>query len=673
MKAHYQVPHHAIGWLLLAACWAVVPLLLGGSLPLLLVVLALLVWRWQIARARLAMPGKSVRAGLLLLLTLLTLWRYHTLLGPDAGVSLLAACFVLKLLEMHQLRDAYVVLLLGYFVQAMLFLFHQELYVTLHVLAGFVLFTAALTGIQQREGRAFGHLKRAALMVAQALPLMLVIFVLVPRVAPLWGFTLHSDQARTGLSDRMSPGDISDVAQSSDPAFRVEFTGAVPPPAKRYWRALVWTHFDGKQWSREASTRWEEMESAYFPGEVKPLWLQEQERQKEGLAADYRYRVLMEPTGRRWLYALDVPFSQSPEVGMAPDFRLLSREPVTQAMAYRVESFAGLVRNPELSAQERSRNLTLPAGGNAEARAQALAWRAEAGSDGEFVTRVLHWFATEDFHYTLHPPKFEGDNGIDDFLFRDRRGFCAHYASAFAFMMRAAGIPARIVAGYQGGEVSPIGHYLQVRQYDAHAWVEVWLPGEGWVEEDPTAAVSPARIDDGLIPALGDQQKPAGAGFSQWAAGGLLARAGMLGDYVNYLWQRWVLSYDQNSQSSLFDRWFSGLTLMRALLGGALLLLALAGVQRALAWRRRRRQFTPWQWQYLRLVRALKRRGIAVTEADTPRQALIKAGLALPEKRRAFTRWLLAYEAMAYGRPHPQERKERLQQLRRCWPFGWRP
>lgn len=668
--SRYQVPHHTIGWLLLAAVWAVVPLLWGGSLPLLLVVLALLGWRWQVARGRLSMPGRWVKVLLLLLLVTLTLWHYHTLLGPDAGTSLLAACFVLKLLEMHRLRDAYVVLLLGYFVQAMLFLFRQELYVTLYVVLGFVLFTTALTGIQQREARPMTHLKRAAWMVGQAVPLMLVIFILVPRVAPLWGFTLHSDQARTGLADSMTPGDISDVAQSSDPVFRVEFTGEIPPPAQRYWRALTWSHFDGRQWSQESLAGVDEPQWIYYPGERQPAWLSTLERQREGLAPDYRYRVYMEPSGRRWLYALEVSFSSTQDVGMTPDYRLLSREPVTQPLAYQAESYAGLVKDGELSPLARRQNLSLPAGGNPEARSMALVWRAKAVSDPAYMEQVLNWFRTENFHYTLHPPKFEGVDGIDDFLFRDRRGFCAHYASAFAFLMRAAGIPARVVAGYQGGELSPLGHYLQVRQYDAHAWVEVWLEGEGWVQVDPTAAVSPARIDDGLIPALGDQTKPAGAAFGQWASGSLLARAGMLGDYVSYLWQRWVLSYDQSSQRNLFERWFSGITFMRTLLAAGLALLMLLGGLRMHGYWQRYRRTPPWQWQYQRLVRALQRRGVKVQDTDTPRQLLIKAGIALPAKRRAFTQWLLAYEALAYARGDQEQMATRLALLKQRWPFG---
>lgn len=671
MSRYYQVPHHATGWLLLGALWAVLPILWRGPVTLLIVVLLLLGWRWQIARARLSMPGRLLRLGLLLLLVLLTLWHYRTIFGPEAGVALLASTFTLKLLEMFRLRDAYVALLLGFFVLAMNFLFQQGPLITFYVLVGFVLFAAALIGINQADekGRALAHLRVSGLLVAKALPLMLVIFVVVPRVAPLWGFSLNTDQARTGLSDSMTPGSISDISQSSEPVFRVEFQGKVPPPAARYWRGLTYSDFDGESWRQahtDVSPGEEDIEYADRP--TRP-WFEQLEAQRKGLQPDYRYRVLMEPSGNRWLFALDVPFSETPRVGLARDFRLVSRDPVDQAMAYRVASYPQLKMDVALPAWLRREDLALPKGGNPEARAMAQAWRADSASDVAYIQRLLAWFHEQPFYYTLHPPKLAGDDSIDAFLFQSRRGFCAHYASAFAFLMRAAGIPARVVAGYQGGEVNPMGSYLQVRQYDAHAWVEVWLQGQGWVREDPTAAVAPERIEDGILAALDEADAPAGAGALTLWNGSLLGRIGMFGDYMTYLWQRWVVNYDQHSQSALFANWFGKINFYQLLLWATSLVLSLALLVFAwLNWQARR-QLPAWQWQYLRLRKALGRQGVEVTDGQTPKQLIIKACMALPEKRQQLLAWLAAYQSLAYAKCPPDEAEARLAQLKRRYPL----
>lgn len=671
MSRYYQVPHHATGWLLLSAVWAVLPILWRGPVSMLLVVLLLLGWRWQIARGRLAMPGRLLRFGLLLLLVLLTLWHYHTIFGPDAGVALLAATFTLKLLEMFRLRDAYVVLLLGYFVLAMVFLFEQGPLITLYVLAGFMLLTAALVGINQADdkGRALAHLRQSSLMVMKAIPLMLVIFVVVPRVAPLWGFKLDTDQAKTGLSDSMAPGDISDISQSAEPVFRVEFQGQVPPPAQRYWRGLTYSWFDGERWRQAATSDWQK-DSVQYPGRQSLPWYAALEKEKTGKTPDYRYRVLLEPTGRRWLFALDVPFSDTADVGLARDFRLVNRRPVDKAMAYRVTSYSHLTLDAHLPAELRRLDLALPPDGNPRTRSLARQWRAQSGSDADYIRRVLGWFHDQPFFYTLHPPKMPGRNSIDNFLFESRRGFCAHYASAFTFLMRAAGIPARVVAGYQGGTINPMGNYLQVRQYDAHAWVEVWLDGRGWVRQDPTAAVAPERIEDGILAALDDGDAPSGAGgIDYWATGSLLGRLGMLGDYVNYLWQRWVLNYDESSQRTLFANWFAGINFYRLLSMAVLAVLALALA--LFAWGRwqARRHLTAWQWQYLKLRRALAKRGVAVSAGQTPKQLIIQACIALPEKRQQLLAWLAAYQALAYANCPPDETSQRFKQLKRSYPF----
>lgn len=669
MSRQYQVPHHTVHLLLIAAVWAVLPTLLRGPVILLVGTLLILGWRWQIARMRLPMPGRMLRIGLLCLLTALTAWHYHTIFGPAAGVSLLAGAFALKTLEMFRLRDAYVVVLLGYFVLAMVFLFHRSLPMTLYVAVGVVLITAVLIGINQPDDSAKTrrHLKRAGVLCLQALPLLLISFVIVPRVAPIWGLSLGPDNATTGLSGSMSPGQISHLSQSSEPVFRVEFNGAIPPPWERYWRALTYSTFDGSTWSRASTPQRHNPSQVHYANQPSPRWLKIIQAKKQGKAPTYQYRVLLEPTDRHWLFSLAVGFSNTPDVGMARDFRLVSRNAVHAPMAYRVRSY-DVPRDLMLSPRQRRMNLALPSSGNPETRALVRKWRQQYPDDGQLILRIMRWFHNAPFYYTLHPDKMMGANSIDTFLFHNRRGFCEHYASAFAYIMRLAGIPARIVAGYQGGEINPMGNYLQVRKYDAHAWVEVWLQGKGWVREDPTAAVAPSRIESGLLSALSENDEPAGAHLLQWN-GGLIGRLSMVSNYVTFVWQRWVLSYDQDSQQALFTRWFSGMTLMKVLAAVAIVLLLLAGA--VIGWTRwqYRKTYTDWQWQYRRVYKALAKRGVDVNKHQSPKQLMTQAVIAFPEKRRDFSRWLAAYQALAYRPCTKAETKKRLKRLKDSYPL----
>lgn len=666
----WQVPHHAIGWLLLGAVWAVMPTLLRGPTSLLVLTLALLAWRWRLVRGRLTMPPLPVRIGLLLLVVLLTLWHFHTIFGPAAGVALLTTAFVLKTLEMFRLRDAYVVLLLGYFVLAMVFLFQKGIFITLYVAAGMLLLSAALIGINRSHGNAspWQHLRLALVMLLQALPVMLVIFVLVPRVAPLWSFGLDTRQAKTGLAGSMSPGSISDLSRSSEPVFRVEFDGPVPPPAKRYWRGLTYSVFDGETWRQAPEARRERL--TYYPGEPRPGWYRRIKIALRDREADYRYRVLMEPSGRRWLFALDVPQVSDNDIGMVRDYRLIHREDIDQPIAYRVASYTGVPKDLQLPARLRQLNLALPSEVDPRTRALAQGWYAMSPSDEAFIQRVLDWFHQQPFYYTLQPPPLETADAIDEFMFETRRGFCAHYASAFTFMMRSVGIPARIVAGYQGGEINPLGQYLQVRQYNAHAWVEVWLDGQGWVREDPTAAVAPSRIETGLLAALSEEDQASiyGSLVPNWKGLGWLTQLSLMSDYLNYLWQRWVLSYDRDNQQALFDDWFGdGRWLYWLLGGGVALLLVAALVLRWLA-RQQQRQLTAWQKEYLRLYGSLEKRGLEVAPSLPPGELIARAVKRWPDRQAALEGWLAIYQQLAYAAPSG-DRKQQLQQLRRAWPL----
>ncbi|MDF1629788.1 MAG: DUF3488 and transglutaminase-like domain-containing protein [Alcanivoracaceae bacterium] len=669
MARVYQVPRHAFPWLLAGALLASLPHLWRGPLWLAVVVPVLLGWRTLIQRGVLAMPGKLIRFPLLLAVIGATLYSHGTVLGPEAGVTLLVAAFALKMLEMFRLRDAYVAIILASFVLATTFLFSRDPLTTLYIGVALVVVMAALVGINDPESGVspWRHLRQSGLMILQALPLMLVFFVLVPRMPPLWNLQVNQQQAKTGMSDSMSPGEISRLSRQSGIAFRVEFDGEVPPPAQRYWRGLTYGWFDGRRWSQALPPEVRQQEYLRFPNGPSPEWYERLLAERG--EPDWRYRVVMERTGQQWLYALSVPFSNRQEVGLARDLRLVRRTDIESTFDYQVDSYQMPVAHQGLPEWERRFYTSLPQeGGNPRATQMAKDWRASATGDGAYITRLLLWFNQEEFYYTLEPPLL-GENTVDEFLFRTRRGFCEHYASSFAFMLRAAGIPARIVAGYQGGELNPLGNHLLVRQYDAHVWVEAWLPGQGWVEFDPTGAVAPTRIEQGLDAALAEYGESALTGLAGALRGvPLFARLSLLADYIEFGWAKWVLGYSQQNQLEFLSRWLGKVTPQRmvmalAAVGGVIMLAMLLWM----LWRVRRPRLVWWQREHRRMTQMLSRRGVPLAPHLTSAQIVQIASEYFPAAGQPLQDWQRCYDTIAYRKEitEPMVLRRQLRRLRR--------
>ena len=483
-------------------------------------------------------------------------------------------------------------------------------------------------------------------MVLQALPLAIALFVLVPRIAPLWNMQLDSGQARTGMSDSMSPGQVSRLTESSELAFRVQFEGEPPPPRERYWRGLTYSYFDGTTWRQASPPGWEREQLFYRGRGPSPDWY----RALINAAADrtgYRYRVIMEPSRQRWLYALAVPFTDFDGNALARDFRLVADGPVNGAFSYNVRSVDVTGAVPALGDAERRLMLDLPEEGNAQARALAQRWRQRHRNDGALVQAALGYFREQPFFYTLEPPRIAGDT-VDEFLFGTRQGFCEHYASSFTFLMRAAGIPARVVAGYQGGEMNA-GDYLQVRQYDAHAWAEVWLPGQGWVQVDPTAAVAPERVELGLRGAFDSAADGAGGDFDGLNRLPVLFQLQQWADYVDFNWQKWVLGYRQQSQRDLLERLLGAVTPLRvglALLGVVLVFSAVLGL--LVLSRRRDTPVSPLEREFARLHRALAQRGLRAPDTVSAAQLEAAVTRRWPSAAGAAGHWRRLFEHLAY-------------------------
>ncbi|MFA7553277.1 MAG: DUF3488 and transglutaminase-like domain-containing protein [Spongiibacteraceae bacterium] len=495
MTVSWQVPRNCLAWLLLSQFMLIMPH--AERLPwwLMVAYISCALWRIMVYQGKWSFPPKSVKVGLALL-CLLGIWRsfgsegYKSMLGLEPTVALLFSGFCLKLLEVNSRRDAYVIIFLAYFVAITEFLFSQDFYITVTVFFTVLLISAALVALHQHGYDQFSIIsfKKAGIIFAQALPLMLLLFIVVPRFEPLWKVPYPSHQAKTGVGDTLSPGDISNLSQSDALAFRVVFEGDVPERRSMYWRGLVFSDFDGSEWAR---------------GRLNKLLMSTEQvaqvlkQQKNPL----RYTIIQEASYRPWLFTLALAYSSDPAVRLSTDFRLINKDDIHSRIRYQVISTPSAKLETLLSASVRAVETKLPAIGNEQARSFAKKIYSQSSGTEGFIQKILNMFNQDNYFYTLNPPLL-GDNAVDDFLFNTRRGFCGHYASSFVYLMRAAGIPARVVAGYQGGEINPITGTVLVHQFDAHSWAEVWLEGEGWRRVDPTAAVAPERIEFGLEDAM---------------------------------------------------------------------------------------------------------------------------------------------------------------------------
>jgi transglutaminase-like putative cysteine protease len=493
--------------------------------------LALIAWRLTTAR-RSWYPALAVRALLALALMAIVLGRFHTLNGLTAGTTLLMLMAGLKLLETRSARDQFVLVCAGLFLLLAACLDRQDLARTpLYALEAW-LCCAALAVIAAPELHAGAALKLAARALLLALPLAVLLFVFFPRLAGAFWAIPRGELALTGLSDSMSPGSIAQLVASYDPAFRVSFQDATPPPAERYWRGPVLHQFDGHTWRRTSATL-------------------NTRQALEYLGTPYRYRVSLEPSRRRWWLALDTPV-QSPDahVLLSYDHQLIATEPVTAPVTFTALSYTRTRATGPLADSERRQDTALPPAGNPRARALAQQLHERAVSDADYVRAVLDYLRTGGFVYSLEPRPL-GANAIDDFLFTTREGFCGHYASAFVMLMRAAGLPARVVTGYLGGEWNPSGGYFLVRQADAHAWSEVWLAPQGWTRFDPTAVVAPERLQRGIRDLL-----PGNLSLEErlLRGSGWLTRLLQRWDAANTWWADHVVRFDYARQLDLLAR-----------------------------------------------------------------------------------------------------------------------
>jgi transglutaminase-like putative cysteine protease len=499
--------------------------------------------------------------------------------------------------------------------------------------------TATLVGLSAPRRPLRANLRSAALLLAHAAPAALVLFLLFPRVpGPLWGLPEDAYAGMTGLSDAMSPGNISRLAQSDAIAFRAEFEGDPPPPRERYWRGPVLWDFDGRTWR------------------MGPEWIKEFEAPRG--RERYEYVVTLEPHNRAWLFALESVARLPLRARYTNDGMLVAASPVRSRLRYDAASLAQAEPAADEPADGLRRALALPALGNPRARALAARLRQGAQDEGQIVLRALDFFRRSGLGYTLEPPLL-GPDPVDEFLFDTREGFCEHFSSAFVYLMRAAGVPARVVTGYQGGEVNYVDRIITVRQSDAHAWAEVYLPGRGWVRADPTAAAVPGRVDAGLARSVpeGDPLPLLMRPQLEWLRG---LRSNW--EALAHRWNVWVLGYGVERQRDLMARigmrdtdWRKLTAAMASILGGFTLLL--------LAWSLRRyARPDPVQRAWQAFCRKLGARGVPRAPHEGPRDYAERAARRLPAAAPAIRTIAQLYIGARYG---AEAKRERVAELAR--------
>ncbi len=593
---------------------------------------ALLLWRAYLARSGKALPPRWLLLGITFLSVVAIAISFRSLFGREVGVTLLILLSTLKLLELKAVRDATLVVYLSCFIIITNFFYSQSIPTALFMLVTLLVILATWVHLHT-GGLSFSpRLRIGSVLLLQAIPLSLILFVLFPRVqGPLWGLPQDA-YASSGLSDTMSPGSMSKLSLNDAVAFRVSFDGPAPSRDRMYWRGPVLWDFDGTTWKRGHART------------IRPGVL-------EDTGTPVSYIVTLEPHNKHWLFALDMPDRLSINYRLAPDFQLLSLKPVNTRLRYHADSLLSYRANTDEAPRQLQRALALPRGLNPQALQLAGEWRKLHPHDDAAIAReVLRHFNQSGFEYTLEPPLL-GMNGIDEFLFQTRQGFCEHYAGAFVYLMRAAGVPARVVTGYQGGDYNELGDYYILRQSDAHAWAEVWLGERGWVRYDPTAAIAPARIESGLSAAV---RNPASLPFMARNPPPWLRALRFNWDALANQWNQWVLGYNTEAQFAFLTRLgmedVSWQKMALNMLAGIFILVGaftLFMLRRLVV-----RQSDPVQAIWLKLCRRLEKTGLPRLPHEGPQDYAARVGLARPELADTMHDLAARYIALRYQSAH---------------------
>jgi len=638
-----------------------IPAWASALTALLLLGRAVLAWKSR------PLPRRWVSGSLLALSVGLTLASYRTIIGPDAGITLVVMLLALKTLELRARRDAMVVFFLGFFTLLANFLFSQSLATAAAMLVALLGLLTALVNANLPVGRPplAQAMRTAAAMALLGTPIMLALFMFFPRIAPLWGMPGDQLAGRSGLSGQMSIGSMAKLVLDDSVALRVRFDDPGPPPQSAlYFRGPVLTAFNGRDWYSLAQPEAREITwAAPAPADL----------QVQG--PPLGYEVTLEASHRPWLLTIDAALDppelpQAMRARMAPELQWLTYRPITSVLRYHAQSHLQFSHGPKQPGAWMRPYVQLPPGGNP--RTQALARQMQAdpalasGGPPAMVQAALARLRSGGYSYTLEPGVY-GNDTADEFWFERKEGFCEHIASAFAVLMRALGIPARIVTGYQGGQLNPVDGYWTVRQSDAHAWTEVWLAGRGWVRVDPTGAIAPDRI--GMFERLQAPRGVFGNAMATVVSPTLLQNLRAFWEAADNRWTQWVLNYTQDRQLDLLKalgiRQPDWQDLVR-LLGLLVFSAAALGAAWAL-WQRR--SHDPWQRLLERVRHRLARTGLALPAHLPPRAMAERTSQYFGASAEPLAQWLLRLEQARYAaQPQPAPGALRRQLRGLPWP-----
>lgn len=621
-----------------------------GHLPVWcsLMAAAALIYRGYLAWHNRPLPSQWLLRGVLVLTVIATLWTHKTLLGQDAGVTLVVVLLALKTLELRAKRDAFVVFFLSFFLMLTNFFYSQSLLTAGAMLLALMGLLTALVNAHKPVGKPplLQSAKTAATMTLWGTPIMVLFFVLFPRMAPLWGVPSDSMSGRSGLSSSMQVGNIASLALDNSIALLARFSGEMPEQSDLYFRGPVLSDFDGKRWT---------------PSNTNPSTQRQLPSDLRVQGAPINYQITLKPSNHPWLLTLDAtpekPRLTGYDVQMSRELQWLTDRPITDLVRYTVQSYTKFTHGPRVDQAGLQDYLHLPVGFNPRTAQWAAELRGRVGnSEGasaKLVEAVMEHLRTGGYAYTLEPGLY-GRDSADEFWFDRKLGFCEHIASSFVIVMRAMGIPARVVTGYQGGERNAVDGYWVVRQSDAHAWTEVWLRGQGWVRVDPTSAVSPGRT--GTLQRLQREQSAIGTALLGTVNAKFTLNLRAYWDAANNSWNQWVLNYTQGEQLKLLERLGFNSPRWEDLITVLIGVVVMASLGAALwsLWERHHRD--PWLSLLARATARLRQSGIDVAPNSPPRRVAQQLSQQLGTDHPsviALRDWLLQLEALRYAPSAP--------------------
>ena len=638
-KRDTRIPRRPLLWLAAALLFVLPPMFDGLAVWVPMLLLSAIAAKFWMEPRGYRLRFLPLKLALVVAAVVAILISYGAIKGIEPGVSLIIVLMSLKIFEAHTVREFHFMVMLGWVLCLCGFFLAQDLAIAVCIMIAFTLLTTALVQFYRglAAGRIWPPLRGALTLLAQAVPLIVLLFLLFPRVTT--GFRLlltPNNISASGFSDRLSPGSVESLAASRAVAFRAEFPDDDFPPARAlYWRGLVLTQGDGMEWrSRETSPSTSHSSQGVRGGNTVRQW------------------ITIEPHGAHWMFALDRPVTACPGAILTPGNYLWSWQPIMKPRRYEVKSSLEMARQ-DLQPRERERVLEVPASISPRVRELAQSWRAADPDPRAIVRRALDFFQTQRFRYSLSPGEYKR-NDLEEFLFRRRIGFCEHYAASFATLMRLAGVPARVVVGYLGGEFNEMGHFYLVRQSDTHAWCEVWLPVTGWTRVDPTNVVAPERVNLGFESFL---ERSAGAGemspgFTRtFARQPFFAKIRVTWQTLNYAWDSRVLGFDAEAQQALTNeiglpdlRPVSLLFLSAIIAAGFVVILATWMQMLA------RAHPDPVQSLYARFCAKAARLGAPRDPTEGPVDFARRAGQFLPQESERIATISDCYVGLRYGR-----------------------